>query len=73
MPTWLTSDLIFWAAITIIVVVPVIGTFWYKFHKANLDFELKRHMIERGMAAEEIERVLRAGAEPEEEQAEKKA
>lgn len=38
----------------------VIGHFWYKVVKISSENELKRTMIERGMSAEEIERVLAA-------------
>ena len=40
--------------------VPVIGHFWFESEKHRRDSELKRSMIERGMFAEEIERILAA-------------
>jgi len=39
----------------------IIGTAWYKMNKVRYECELKRSMIERGMSAEEIERVMAAG------------
>ena len=39
----------------------VLGCYWYKFQKVRSDNELKRLMIERGMAPDEIERVVAAG------------
>lgn len=38
----------------------IIGNFWYQAHKARSQNELKRSMVERGMSADEIERVLAA-------------
>ena len=39
----------------------IIGSAWYKMNKVRYENELKRSMIERGMSAEEIERVMAAG------------
>lgn len=33
---------------------------WYKLYKTRSDNELKRSMVERGMSADEIERVMAA-------------
>jgi hypothetical protein len=52
--------LIFWGAITLMCIVPVIAGAWYKIRKAELEAGLKREMIERGMSADEICRVLHA-------------
>jgi len=38
----------------------IIGGIFYKMHKTTSDNELKARMVERGMSAEEIERVLAA-------------
>lgn len=38
----------------------VVGTLWYKIRKTLSENDLKRTMVERGMSAEEIERVLAA-------------
>jgi len=38
----------------------IIGGTWYKLEKAKSDNRLKQRMVERGMSAEEIERVLAA-------------
>ena len=41
----------------------IIAHFWYQAQKLRSDNELKRTMVERGMSAEEIERVIAAGSE----------
>ncbi len=43
-----------------IPIVAIIGAYCYKIAKVTSDNELKRSMIESGMSAEEIERVLAA-------------
>ena len=43
-----------------IPIVAIIATFWYKTAKATSENELKRTLAERGMTAEEIERVVAA-------------
>ena len=55
------ETLIFWIAIGAICIVPTISYFLYQWRKSELDAELKRDMIARGMSADEIERVLAAG------------
>jgi hypothetical protein len=55
-----TSDTI---AITLIFALPIVSVVagvWYKLSKAQSDNELKRSMIQRGMSADEIQRVLNA-------------
>ncbi len=42
--------------------VAVIGYFWTRAVRAKAEAELKRSMIERGMSAEEIERVINASS-----------
>ena len=61
---------IFWNEQTIAVVmvfaVPIIAilaVFWHKLETHKSDNELKRSMVERGFTADEIERVIAAGAE----------
>lgn len=49
----------------LIAIVAIIGGFWSKTVKANRIAELKRAMIERGMSADEIERVIAADEIPE--------
>ncbi len=43
-----------------IPIVAIVGIFWYKIARTTSEAELKRSMVERGMSAEEIERVLAA-------------
>ena len=45
----------------LIPIVAIIGNVWYKAQKDKQDHDLKRRMLERGMSAEEIERVISAG------------
>lgn len=52
-------------AIALVVVgIPVVASYWYKASVRNSENELKRSMVERGMSAEEIERIIRASALP---------
>jgi hypothetical protein len=51
---------IFWGAITLMVLVPSLAHYWWQSRKAEMDNALKREMIQRGMSADEIERVLKA-------------
>jgi len=44
----------------------ILGGCWYSLNKARSDNELKQAMVERGMSADEIERVLGATGEKEE-------
>ncbi len=44
----------------------IIGSAWYKMNKVRYENELKRSMVERGMSADEIERILSAGQKEEE-------
>ncbi len=46
--------------IVLVVAIPVIASAWASVVKHRQDAALKQSMIERGMSAEEIERVLRA-------------
>ena len=43
----------------------IIGSAWYKMNRVRYECELKRSMIERGMSADEIERVMAAGSKEE--------
>lgn len=46
--------------IVLVVCIPTVANYWYRLAKARTEAELKHAMIERGMSAEEIERVLQA-------------
>ena len=73
MPEWMQQQhFIMWAAITILVVGPAVLFYWHQNHKATLDHDLKREMLERGMSADDICRVLRAGAHSDDQDEEKK-
>ena len=61
---WENSTLIFWGAIVLICCVPSISFYLYKWRKTELETDLKRDMIARGMSADEIERVLGAKLSP---------
>ncbi len=46
--------------------IPIVGigfSAWYKAQKVQSDNKLKRAMVERGMSAEEIERIMAARTE----------
>ncbi len=51
---------IFWGAIVILSVVPTITYYWHKTRKAEMDADLKMRMLDMGMSASDIERVLKA-------------
>jgi len=44
----------------VVVGIPVIASYWYKASVRTSEHELKRSMVERGMSAEDIERVIAA-------------
>ena len=44
-----------------IPIVLILAIAWYKVERMKSANELKRKMVERGMSAEEIERVVKAG------------
>jgi hypothetical protein len=49
----------------LIPIAGIIATFWYKAQKVRSENELKRTMVERGLSAAEIERIMAAqGREP---------
>ncbi len=47
----------------LIPITAIIGHFWYKAQKVKSENTLKLSMLERGMSAGEIERVISAGVE----------
>jgi hypothetical protein len=51
-------NFVFWSAVTLIVIVPTVAYFWASVRQAEVEANLKRDMIARGMSAEEIQRVL---------------
>lgn len=51
---------VFWGAIVIISVVPTLTYYWHKTRKAEMDADLKMRMLEMGMSATDIERILKA-------------
>lgn len=51
---------IFWGAIVLLSVVPTITYYWHKTRKAEMDADLKMRMLDMGMSASDIERVLNA-------------
>jgi hypothetical protein len=57
-----TPLFIIFAAVTIISVVPTLAHYWYKARQAEIDASLKHDMLQRGMSAEDIERVLTLSA-----------
>jgi hypothetical protein len=66
MPEFLgNSTFIFWSAIVLICIVPMISHHWYKLRRAEMDSALKQDMLQRGMSAEEIKTVLEASSRAE--------
>ncbi len=58
---YLTSPVaIFWIAIVAISVIPTFIYHWHKTRRAEMDADLKMRMLEMGMSASDIERVLKA-------------
>src|SRR5262249_14242886 len=55
------SSLIYWTAIALICIVPSTAHYWWKIRKAELEAALKQEMIQKGMAADDIQKVLDAG------------
>jgi len=51
---------IFWTSIVLISIVPTITYYWHKTRRAEMDADLKMRMLEMGMSASDIERVLKA-------------
>ena len=47
----------------LIPISAILGYFWYTTQKNKQNNDLKQSMVERGMSAEEIERVISAGVE----------
>jgi hypothetical protein len=63
-------------AVVMVFSVPIcaiIGGVWYKIERTRSDNDLKRTMVERGMSAEEIERVIAAKTPDKDDDDEKKA
>jgi hypothetical protein len=48
----------------VVTLVVMVAYFWSKVRRAEADAVLKQEMIQRGMGADEIERVLRASSAP---------
>ncbi len=45
----------------LIPIAGIISSYWYKVHKVRAENNLKRTLAERGMSADEIERIVAAG------------
>ena len=67
MDSFLRNDLaIIFTAIVLCTAIPTGLTYWFKAKKAGMDADLKMKMLELGMSADEIERVLIAESSPDE-------
>jgi len=53
--TFLILSLATWVAI-----VSIVGGFWYRYKKNELEASLKHALVERGMSAEEIKTIIEA-------------
>jgi hypothetical protein len=58
----LTNPLfLIFAPATLVPVTAIIAHFWHKAHRESLEASLKHDMLERGMSADDIVKVLQAG------------
>jgi hypothetical protein len=60
------GQFVFWSAVTLMVLGPTIAYCWSSVRRAEIEANLKRDMIARGMSAEDIQRVLSATQEKDE-------
>jgi hypothetical protein len=44
----------------VIACVAIIGQFWYKAHRESLETDLKHEMLQKGMSADDIVKVVQA-------------
>ncbi len=51
----------------LIPIAGIVGGYWYSAQKMRSEHELKKTMIERGLSAAEIERIMAAGRDEESE------
>ena len=51
----------------LIPIVGIISSYWYKVHKVRAENNLKRMLAERGMSADEIERIVAASSKDDDE------
>jgi hypothetical protein len=58
------SHAVFWTAVAVMSAVPVVTAAaagaWYKLRSAELEASMKMRMLEMGMSAQDIERVIQA-------------
>jgi hypothetical protein len=54
------SMLCFFAMVFLMGTVSIIGNYWYKHRRLETETALKQDMLNRGMSADDIERVVRA-------------
>ncbi|MEQ1829753.1 MAG: hypothetical protein ABL921_27570 [Pirellula sp.] len=61
----LHNDLaIIFIGVSVLTAIPTGLTYWYKAKRAAMDADLKMRMLELGMSAGDIERVLTAESDP---------
>ena len=56
------EKIVFWIAVAVMCVTPALAWAWCTAKKSKYENELKRTMIEQGMSADDIDRVLKAGS-----------
>jgi hypothetical protein len=67
--TWTKDTIMAIGVVLVMAGVPlasILGWYWMKLHQTRSDNALKQSMVDRGMSADEIERVMAAGAGGEE-------
>jgi hypothetical protein len=52
----------FFCLVCLTGIIALLATLWYKHRRLEIETALKQDMLNRGMSAEEIERVMRASA-----------
>jgi hypothetical protein len=67
-PTGELMGLAFLVGLIAFILICTIGYVWHQFRKSDIEASLKHEMLQRGMSADEIERVLAAKTGPVEKQ-----
>jgi len=58
----MSSEMVFFGFVAAIILVPTLAHYWTTLRTKEWELSLKHAMLERGMSADEIERVLQASS-----------
>lgn len=58
----MSSEMVFFGFLAAVILIPSLAHYWSTLRIKEWELSLKHAMLERGMSADEIERVLRASA-----------